>query len=349
MIFNKYTIMKKFLIIPFFLIVLTGCGEKDDIKNRFCGVHIKTQYCKCAFHNEMCEDVNMSKGEAKDYVYAQWDEWNNGGKERWGEECKADNGVFFGNTCMKCGSDEIATETKCVPIKEMEEEVVEVEEFVEDDSVDEDMIGDCKYDSDCSSICEGSVAWKMGCNPRVGECIKTFDTNCSSDVETFGGLNFPKICSSGECMRDTESIEKMKIELQALKDEASQDVKLTNAQRQELQALMLDANKNCINGIADMTNVAIVEFGTRIASLMAGGLPSLADASIDYINDAINKLSAQGDANIADEQKLKPDEYISLNCGLYNDFKTYLTATGVELDNELENAHEIDEMLQLLP
>ncbi|MEA3323488.1 MAG: hypothetical protein U9Q12_04670, partial [Patescibacteria group bacterium] len=297
---------------------------------------------------EYCDSLNMSKGEAKDYVYEKYDEWKNPDLDKLEQECNAKNGAFFGRTCMLCDQGEVVSDNKCVP-KVEEEEIAEVEEIVEDDEVDEDMIGDCKYDSDCSAVCEGSVAWKMGCDPSIGECIKTFDTNCSSDVETFGGLNFPKVCSGGKCMRDTGSIEKMKIELQALKNEASQDVKLTNAQRQELQALMLDANKNCINGIADMTNVAIVEFGTRIASLMAGGLPSLADASVDYINDAINKLSAQGNANLTDEQKLKPDEYISLNCGLYNDFKTYLTATGVELDNELENAHEIDDMLQALP
>ena len=46
---------------------------------------------------------------------------------------------------------------------------------------------------------------------------------------------------------------------------------------------MLDANKSCINGIADMTNLAIFEFSTRIASLMAGGLPDLASASLDYL------------------------------------------------------------------
>jgi hypothetical protein len=254
-------------------------------------------------------------------------------------------------TCMLCDQNEVVNDNKCVPKVEEEIEEVVVEEDVEDveEEVKEDVEKKCQYDNECDAICEGDVAWKMGCNPRVGECIKTFDTNCSSDVEIFGGLNFPKVCSGGECMRDTESIEQMKIELQALKEEVSQDVKLTNARRQELQTLMLDANKNCINGIADMTNVAIMEFGTRIASLMAGGLPGIADVSVDYINDAINKLSAQGDANIKDEQKLKPDEYISLNCGLYNDFKTYLTVTGIELDNELESAHEIDDMLQSLP
>ncbi len=340
--------MKKFLIIPIFLIVLSGCGEKGDIKDHFCGVHIKVQYCKCAFHNEMCEDINMSKGEAKDYVYAQWDEWNNGGSEKWKEECIADNGVFFGNTCMKCGTDEIATETKCVPI---EEEVLEETKDKIDEEIDDgkEMIGDCKYDSDCSSVCEGDVSWKMGCNPRSGECIKTFDTNCFADIETFGGLEFPKVCSAGECMRDKKSIAQMKVELQNLKDKSIEDLKLTNAKRQELQVLMLDANKNCINGIADMTNVAIMEFGTRVASIMAGGLPGLADVSIDYVNEAINRMSAQGNTNLTEEQKMKPSEYISLNCGLYNDFKNYLTMTGLELDSELDSAHEIDDMLQSLP
>lgn len=337
--------MKKLLIIPFALFVLCGCGEKSDMKDTFCGFGIDARYCKCAFHGEYCDGIGMSKGEAKDYVYEKYEEWKNPDLDKLKEDCIAKNGVFFGRTCMLCGQDEIATETKCVPASE-----VDVEEVVVEDDVIEDVEkGECKYDDECAAICEGDIKWKRGCNARTNTCEKTFDTNCSSDVEVFGGLNFPKMCNAGACVRDVQSIEQMKIELQSLKDESIDDAKLTNAQRQELQVVMMDANKNCINGIADMTNVAIVEFGTRVGSIVAGGLPGLADVAVDYVNDAINKLTAQDKSNLPKEQKLKPDEYIALNCGLYNHFKNYLAIADAELDNDLDTAHEIDDVLQALP
>ena len=62
--------------------LLSGCGGSGDIKNNFCGVHINYQYCKCAFHNEFCDAVNMSKGEANAYVYGKYNEWKNGGTKK---------------------------------------------------------------------------------------------------------------------------------------------------------------------------------------------------------------------------------------------------------------------------
>lgn len=63
------------LIIPI-IILLTACGN-SDIKDNFCGIHINFQYCKCAFHNEYCSNINMSKSEAKEHVYQQYDKWLN--------------------------------------------------------------------------------------------------------------------------------------------------------------------------------------------------------------------------------------------------------------------------------
>ena len=50
-------------------------NSKPSIKDDFCGVHINFQYCKCAFHNEYCGAVGMSKGEAKTYVYSEYEAW----------------------------------------------------------------------------------------------------------------------------------------------------------------------------------------------------------------------------------------------------------------------------------
>src|SRR3989339_138180 len=73
----KWKFLFIFFAIPFLLV---GCAEKTsfkkgDIKDDFCGAHLNFQYCKCAFHNEYCDNIGMSKSAAKDYVYEQYDKW----------------------------------------------------------------------------------------------------------------------------------------------------------------------------------------------------------------------------------------------------------------------------------
>lgn len=67
---HKYSVLLLLLIV----ILLSGC-VKSTIKDDFCGVHINYQFCKCAFHNQYCDAVDMSKGEAKTFVYAEYNTW----------------------------------------------------------------------------------------------------------------------------------------------------------------------------------------------------------------------------------------------------------------------------------
>src|SRR3989338_2412912 len=39
---------------------------------------------------------------------------------------------------------------------------------------------ECRFDSDCSTICEGDVFWKRGCDPQTDKCKKTFETDCTT-------------------------------------------------------------------------------------------------------------------------------------------------------------------------
>jgi len=48
-------------------------------------------------------------------------------------------------------------------------------------------------------------------------------------------------------------------------------------------------------------------------------------------------------------EKLKPDEYIKLNCDLYDYFKTELAGSDSEVDEIVENARRADEVLKSLP
>ena len=337
--------MRKILLVGIVIFVLNGCSDKSDIKDTFCGLGIDARYCKCAFHNEYCESIGMSKGEAKNYVYEKYEEWKNPDVKKLEEECAQKNGYFYGRTCSICNQGEVPQGLACVP----EDEAMDMiggEDVLEEEDIDE---GECKFDSDCPAVCEGDTMWKRGCNARTNTCEKTFDTDCTANIELFGDMSFPKVCSAGACVRDDVAIAQKKAYLEQIKKDMSDEVKSINAQRDDLKNLMLDANKNCINGIADMTNVAIVEFATRVGSVMAGGFPDLASASVDYVSDAINKIAATGDNTTPEDQKLKPHEYIKLNCGLYDHFTLLLAATDGELDEALEKARIADEKLLQLP
>lgn len=65
----------KILLLIIVIVIFTSCSTNSDIKDNFCGVHINYQYCKCAFHNEYCGNIGMSKSEAKKFVYSKYDVW----------------------------------------------------------------------------------------------------------------------------------------------------------------------------------------------------------------------------------------------------------------------------------
>ena len=340
----------------------------SSIKDNYCGVHINYQYCKCAFHNEYCANVGMSSREAKDHVYDSYDAWKSGSdKEERQEKCNNKNGALTGNSCYLCEHGETVKNNKCVATDDEDQEEVDEDG---DDSDEED--GECKFDSDCDPICEGDVAWKMGCNARKNICEKTFDTDCSTDIEVFGNLDFSKVCGEVVCVRDIESINETRANLLNEKALWSNTVKEINGVRLEINQAMLDANKNCLNGLADMTNLAIVEFATRVGSILAGGIPdvasmtakaadeaagllsesvkNLASAAVDYAGFAVEKLKAyeQG-VPTEKEKKLAPHEYIKLNCDLYQYFKGVQAESDVDLEMALQEARDVDAMLQSLP
>ncbi len=357
------------LFLVFISVSFSGCSrktsfQKGDIKNDFCGVYINFQYCKCAFHNEFCDSIGMSRSNAKSYVNSEYKKWVDSEKETWAENCILENGVVKGNNCVYCGEGEISDGGKCVESEGSEPE------GQEEDPSNESVA--CVYDSDCDPICEGDVKWKMGCNPRTDSCEKTFDDDCSQDVEYFGSLSFGKTCRLGACVRNQEAIEEQKSALLAEKEMWSQAVKQINSSRADINIAMLEANKNCINGIADMTNVAIMEFSTRVASILAGGIPdiaamtatvaeksagliaehvkNLAGAAVDYAGEGINRLyNYQSGEPKEEEKKLKPHEYIKLNCDLYEYFKNVLAESDADLEQALTNAREADEKLRMLP
>lgn len=90
-----------FAIILF--LFLAGCTtekfKKPDIKDDFCGAHINFQYCRCAFHNEYCENIGMSRSGAKTYVNLEYDKWADGQLKAWLAACAIAGGIPGDDDC----------------------------------------------------------------------------------------------------------------------------------------------------------------------------------------------------------------------------------------------------------
>lgn len=52
---------------------------------------------------------------------------------------------------------------------------------------------------------------------------------------------------------------------------------------------------------------------------------------------------------IYEEKKLKPHEFIKLNCDLYDYFKAMVAESDAELELALEEARNVDALLKSLP
>jgi hypothetical protein len=92
------------------IFILTGCENsrtvsfsQPDIKDDFCGVVMNFQYCKCAFHNEFCEEIGMSSKEADKYVQEEYEKWLVEQQKSFGQKCEEDGGIYDGGKhCEYC-------------------------------------------------------------------------------------------------------------------------------------------------------------------------------------------------------------------------------------------------------
>ena len=128
---HRQTIIKLTTLL-LLVLVLSGCISKSsiarvdkfkypDIKNEFCGVHINFQYCKCAFHNEYCNAIGLSKSAANKEVSRQYDEWVSGQLDDWGEACVLAGAIFSAEKaeCTYCKEGFTPDNGVCVEASEL--------------------------------------------------------------------------------------------------------------------------------------------------------------------------------------------------------------------------------------
>jgi len=135
------------------LVFLAACSAEKfdypDIKDDFCGVHINYQYCKCAFHNEFCDQVGLDKSSANTYVHDEYDKWAAGQLKGWLAACELAGGIPGKDTCEHCDEGFVAENGVCTPVEEAGMDEIEKQEFKPDGPLDKDCrIVQAQFDKD---------------------------------------------------------------------------------------------------------------------------------------------------------------------------------------------------------
>jgi hypothetical protein len=161
--------------------------------------------------------------------------------------------------------------------------------------------GECRFDSDCASVCEGNTLWKRGCNARTNMCEKTFDTDCAATADNIEGYSFSQVCKDAICQTDADAVK-------AKKTEISNQVKDLTAASQALTAMLQAANDNCITGAADMMTKLEADTANKVQLPDAKVQKSMGSATIVLIR----QTAASTDSA----------EFISGNCRLVSLLQT---------------------------
>lgn len=216
--------MKKFIlaVLLVFSLVLLGCAKTEkfqypDIKDDFCGVKINYQYCKCAFHNEFCDNINMDKRAANLYVRDEYDKWVDGLLDAWLLECETAGGIPGDDDCTYCDEGYAVKDGECVSLEEEEdeEETEERSEFKADGPLNDDCtINEAEFNSDWKKYSD--IDERIAFNDRSYEAkqaLTVYDEMIEKMVEAF------------ELERDIEIENQMQAELEAYKAALVQNIK----------------------------------------------------------------------------------------------------------------------------
>ena len=242
---------------------------EDENKNDECYMHFAVE----DMNSELCSDMNKEKN--KD----------------------------------KCFFDVALTETNMELCDSIKDESKKENCYNAIESKEKEQTGECTYDSDCDSICEGDIMWKMGCDPRENKCIKTFDYDCQEQKEVVAGYEFGKVCSEGECIRDDEAIAKQKAELIALQAEISTQFKELNAERQIYTSEKYEAQNKCLDVLSDVTNKLIIDSSLKLASV--------ANSAVEFVGKGGSIIASTTKLTVKDDQLVKT---VSMSAKFTNKF-----------------------------
>lgn len=127
------------LVVPYALAgTLVERYEVPDVKDDYCGVNINFQYCKCAFHDEYCGDIDMDQDSANSYVLGEFREWNRQRIQTMGAQCLLNDGYWDKSnwSCTTCTEGDLLAGSKCVEPEKVDAEAKECKEALKNIETD---------------------------------------------------------------------------------------------------------------------------------------------------------------------------------------------------------------------
>lgn len=209
----------------FLLILLTGCVgkmvrfEKPDIKDDFCGLVMNYKYCKCAFHNEFCDELGISSGTANSYVRSEYNKWVGHLLRKFEGECKAGGGIFHPkDECEYCEPPFVKQGDGCINPEEKKED----EE--KDKSEETGFKPDGPFDKDCNPLPEFDTEWKKYSDIDSKEPIQSRSWETQGVVRTHEQILQLKV-ENFKLERDMEIDRLIRLEARAYKDALVRNIK----------------------------------------------------------------------------------------------------------------------------
>ena len=161
---------------------------------------------------------------------------------------------------------------------------------------------------------------------------------CEIQYEYFGTIPIHKICSDGKCVRDEDTIFEKRGDLIQKKIELSDTVKGQLNKRQTLVDMQVQARKNCINALADVTSKFILESALKIGSPAT----ALAELGADLSMDLVDQLTE-------DPESMKPEEFIAINCKLVESLESDIQLLDKQRQANVREVEKINDNLDKFP
>jgi cation transport regulator ChaB len=209
----------------FLLILLTGCAgkmtrfTKPDIKDDFCGPVMNYRYCKCAFHNQFCDELGISSYTANAYVRDEYNKWVAYLLAQFTKDCKEGGGIFHPKyECEYCQLPYIKKGDECInPEEEEEDEEEEKEE-------ETGFKPDGPLDSDCNTTPKFETEWKKYSDIDTRIPVQSRSWEAQGVVKTHEQILNLKVANF-QLERDMEIDRQIRLDARAYKNALVKNIK----------------------------------------------------------------------------------------------------------------------------
>lgn len=328
----------KILSIIIFAFLLSACrgevvqftaGDKEEV---FCGAFINYQYCECSSKELFCEEIAMTKSEAEDFVEESYQAWLESERLKFKSNCERAGAKYEKEKCRYCPEGKRLKDEKCLALEDLADQKEGVTE------------GQCGISGSCGTECDGNVMWQLGCNGVTNTCERTFDTDCSTNFNTFADMQFSMVCLENRCSRNDEEIRIKRTELVGEREKLEEEKNTTNAVDDDIVELNKISEEICNDEEFDLQELDLKDYSSSLGL----GLEKIGfDRDSTQVAFDEDLLDALLDIESSDESEYKDEGLKTISCSINNIFTEGLEKS--ENKDIAQRIKEIEDSLNALP